>query len=464
MYMSKVPLDISVIYYTSNYLETENPYFVANTKKQLIKAIGKHPLISVSQKPMDFGENICVGDIGRSHRNIYWQMLQGCKAAKTKYVAMAEDDIFYSYEHFHTYVPSRSIFAYDMSKLSLFTWTKPPMYSFRTKRLVVNQLIAPRKMLIEALEERFARVDVLKKKGWTDDQINSKWGDPGRYEDLLGVTVRPRQEFYCNKPSIVFSHEKAFGYETNQGKKKRLGDIKMMEVPDWGRAEDMLKMYYEPNDQKKLWEGLAKKNYKYYINSDYGKNITMDKFHHSGFIDSKRFIFDDNFIKKEGAFLEIGCGAGRILNYLITSFDKIVGIDISGEMIKRAKENIKFINGIHDDEHWIFREKIVLLETDGYTIPQKDNSFNTVFSYLVFQHMKTKEMVESNVKEVYRVLNPGGIFKVRIRTDENKSLDPWWAGINYTEQTFGDLCRKVGFEVLKTESVSNYGLWVWLKK
>jgi len=245
MYLSKTPLDLTVIYYTANYLEEKNPVFVKNTKRQLLKAIGNHPLISVSQKPMDFGYNVCVGDIGRSHRNIYYQILVGCKHSKTAYVAMAEDDILYSYNHFHTYTPKDNKFAYDMAKLSLFTWTKPPMFSFRTKRMVVNQLIAPRDYLIEALEERFARVEELKAMGWSNDKINSRWGDPGRYENKLGVTVREREEFYSAVPSIVFTHENAYGYETNHGKKKLLGDIRIIEEAHWGRAEDVLRQYYE---------------------------------------------------------------------------------------------------------------------------------------------------------------------------------------------------------------------------
>lgn len=237
MYLSKVPLDITVIYYTSNHLEDTNPYFLKNTQRYLLKAIGEHPLISVSQKPMDFGKNICIGDIGRSHLNIYRQILIGSKAAKTKYVAMAEDDILYSYDHFHTYVPKRDKFAYDMQKLSLFTWTKPPMFSFRTKRKVVNQLIAKRDMLVEALEERFAKFP-------DESKIPlSKWGDPGRYEGILGVTVRETEEFHCATPSIVFTHPNAYGYEYNHGKRKRMGDIKMMEVPFWGRAEEVLKLW-----------------------------------------------------------------------------------------------------------------------------------------------------------------------------------------------------------------------------
>lgn len=245
MYLSKEPLDLTVIYYTCNHLEDTNPYFLANTKKQLLKAIGEHPLISVSHRPMDFGRNVVVGDIGRSHRNIYYQILVGAKEAKTKYVAMAEDDILYSYEHFHTYTPKRQTFAYDMQKLSLFTWTRPPMYSFRTKRRVVNHLIAHRDMLIEALEERFARIPELKAMGWDDEMINSKWGDPGRYENLLGITPRETEEFYSGVPSIVFTHPNAYGYEFNHGKRKMLGDIRMYDIPIWGKASEVLKLHDE---------------------------------------------------------------------------------------------------------------------------------------------------------------------------------------------------------------------------
>lgn len=246
-------MNLTVIYYTSNWLDEKNPYFLSNTKKQLLKATDGLPIISVSQKPIDLGQNICLGDIGRSHLNIYKQILIGCRAATTEYVAMAEDDILYSYEHFHSQLPQGDVFLYDMQKWSLFTWSKPPIFSFRMKRRVVNHLIAPRKMLIDALEERFARVEVLKREiplkhpEITDpaSRIIKYWGDPGRYENLLGVTVRESDEFFSKCPSIVFSHEYAYGYEFNQGKKKRLGDIHALEVPVWGRASDVMKLYHE---------------------------------------------------------------------------------------------------------------------------------------------------------------------------------------------------------------------------
>ena len=229
--------DLTIIYYTSNWLDTYNPYFLANTKKQLLEAAKGLPIISVSQKPMDFGVNICVGDIGRSHLNIYRQILIGAKAAKTKYVAMAEDDILYSYDHFHTNVPEKDTFAYNMSKWSIYTWTKPPMFSFKA-RLVVNSLIAKRDMLVEAMEERFNKI-----KGVKDEDIPiSRWGDPGRCEEKLGVSVRATEKFWSTVPNVVFSHPEAFGYG-NLGARKRMGCLRAFEVLYWGKAEDILKLY-----------------------------------------------------------------------------------------------------------------------------------------------------------------------------------------------------------------------------
>lgn len=245
--------NLTVVYYTSNYLDKTNPFFLENTKKQLRRAIGDLPLIVVSHKPVkkfNDGEytNIVTGDIGRSHLNIYRQILWGTQEAKTEYVAMAEDDILYSYEHFHSkqleHDRRPDVFLYDMNKVSLFTWTNPPMFSFRTKRKVVNQLIAPTQYLIDAMTERFDRINDHVLAGGKEEDLLKFFGDPGRYEDKLGVTVRNTFESYCDNPSIVFSHPEAYGY-LNQGSRKRLGDLKIIELYRWGRAEDIMKLWGE---------------------------------------------------------------------------------------------------------------------------------------------------------------------------------------------------------------------------
>ena len=203
------------------------------------------------------------------------------------------------------------------------------------------------------------------------------------------------------------------------------------------------------NKQKQLWEKLAKKNAKYYINSDYGKGINNDKFRESGWNDFVRLIESDELIEKNQSILEIGCGTGRMTEFMPRFFNYVVGTDISGEMIKQAKHRIAGID---------------FIETDGYTLPLDDNYFDIVFSYLVFQHMKTKEMVKSNFKEVFRVLKPGGIFKVRLRIDQVDNMNKWWAGVTYTEKEAIALSEHIGFGVIKTEQVEDYGVWLWLIK
>jgi len=231
--------DLTAIFYTSNHMEG---HFIDKVKEQLLRALGDYPLVSVSQKPMHFGENICVGDIGRSHLNIYRQILIGCKAATTKYVAMTEDDILYSGAHFREKRPDPGYLLYDMFKWSIFTWSRTPIFSLR-RRLVVNHLIAEREFLIEALQERFDKYNCLEFAS-DESKVNlSYWGDPGRYENHLGVTVRPTQEFYATVPGVVFSHPGAFGY-TTRGEKKKLADERAQEIPHWGTAENMLKEYY----------------------------------------------------------------------------------------------------------------------------------------------------------------------------------------------------------------------------
>jgi len=102
--------NLTVLYYTSN---REKPEFEEIIKRKLIEVMGDIPIISISQKPMDFyglfsnkdnnegveylidHKNIVVGDVGLSDYNIYRQMQIGCLEAKTKYVCTAEADCLY---------------------------------------------------------------------------------------------------------------------------------------------------------------------------------------------------------------------------------------------------------------------------------------------------------------------------------------------------------------------------------
>jgi hypothetical protein len=224
--------DLTVVYYSSNYLEDHNPWFVENTKRLLKETILDTPLISVSQKPMDFGTNICVGEIGRSNRNLYWQILQGAKAATTKWIATAEDDIIYSPDHFE-YRPKEDVMAYEMNKWSFFTWSDPLVFSWR-RRKIINSIICTKELFVNAMEER-----LLKHPKYLSEE---HCGEPGRYDKELGVKEIKTEEYYCSYPIVVYSHEDACGYIT-RGPNKELGPVRANELVGIGTTHHVMELY-----------------------------------------------------------------------------------------------------------------------------------------------------------------------------------------------------------------------------
>lgn len=95
---------ITVIYYTSN---REDQVFEEKIRKKLLDTIGDLPLISVSQKPIDFGKNICVGDVGISNQNTFRQFETGAMHATTPFVIATEADCIYPREYFE-FVPENT--------------------------------------------------------------------------------------------------------------------------------------------------------------------------------------------------------------------------------------------------------------------------------------------------------------------------------------------------------------------
>lgn len=104
--------NLTVVYYTSN---REYPRFEEAIRGKLLETIGDIPLISVSQKPIDFGHNICVGDIGVSELNVVAQLMIGAEAAETEFIAPVESDCLYPPDFFE-YRPDRNDTFYYAGK------------------------------------------------------------------------------------------------------------------------------------------------------------------------------------------------------------------------------------------------------------------------------------------------------------------------------------------------------------
>lgn len=167
------------------------------------------------------------------YETIYRRMLEGAKQATTPFVAVIEDDVLYPPEHF-IYRPGLDTFSYNQHRWALFTHGIPT-YSWRNRKSNCS-LIAPRELMIEALEERFAK--------HPNGIRIEHCGELGRerVDKWLGVTVRKSVEWYSKVGIIQINHDGATD-DRSKRHRKELGPVRAFDIPYWNKAEDLIKMY-----------------------------------------------------------------------------------------------------------------------------------------------------------------------------------------------------------------------------
>lgn len=105
--------DLTAIYYTAH---LEHPPTEQAIREKHLESAGDVPIISVSQQPLDFGTNICVGNVGVSDLNAFRQCQLGVQQAKTKYVCPIEADFLYPPAYFQ-FEPPRDDTLYLMNPI-----------------------------------------------------------------------------------------------------------------------------------------------------------------------------------------------------------------------------------------------------------------------------------------------------------------------------------------------------------
>ena len=229
--------DLTLLYYTANRI---SDHFQVKIIDQL-KYACKSSIVSVSQKPMDLGTNICVGETGASLQNIYKQVLIGLRKVKTEYVALVEDDCLYVPEHFN-YRPKT--IAYNLNRWLIHA-DRDKVYSYR-RRPILSQCIAPTKMLLDCLSQREGR-DIPKKYS----------GEPGLFEKKLGLKEYPYETFETKEPNLVVCHNK-----NTSGRKTCGKDAKpRTELVPWGDSKQLLNILgFNMGETKMAKFGRGSKN------------------------------------------------------------------------------------------------------------------------------------------------------------------------------------------------------------
>lgn len=147
----------TVVYYTSN---KEDEVFEKRIRDNILQ-VTDLPIISVSQKPIDFGKNICVGKRGWSYLNAFRQLLIGCEMATTDFVVMAESDCLYPEKGYFDFEPTdlNAIYSYDNVWILNKHWDK-----FKRKEQTHGSMIYGRKWFISFLKECLKGLPMWSKK------------------------------------------------------------------------------------------------------------------------------------------------------------------------------------------------------------------------------------------------------------------------------------------------------------
>jgi ubiquinone/menaquinone biosynthesis C-methylase UbiE len=143
------------------------------------------------------------------------------------------------------------------------------------------------------------------------------------------------------------------------------------------------------------------------------------------------------YLRPDTVFLEIGPGDCQFAFEVAKSVKKVFAVDVSQEITKQISPPKNF----------------ELIISDGCNVPIADRSASVVYSNQLMEHLHPEDSFEQ-LKEIYRVLKPGGFYicvtpnRLAGPHDVSKYFDPVATGFHlqeYTHQELYDLFLKTGF-------------------
>ena len=226
-------------------------------------------------------------------------------------------------------------------------------------------------------------------------------------------------------------------------------------------VEDITKL--SPEERMKAeWNARAKMDTKFAIFSV--DNTTEEDFWKTGIVDRDMILGNDGIKDRDMMFnggkrdhmkcLEIGCAIGRILVPMSKKFEEAIGVDVSNEMVNEGQKHVKDIKNCK------------IIQNSGSDLSMfSDNYFDFCYSYIVFQHITEKIIVEKYITEVSRILKKDCVFRLQVRgiVDDVPDEITTWNGVQYSSQEMNQIVSKNGFEVVEEEGENKRAYWFTLK-
>jgi len=208
------------------------------------------------------------------------------------------------------------------------------------------------------------------------------------------------------------------------------------------------------------WDERARQNARYYVETS-REDWSDEEFFRSGRQTVAEQILNDmtNICQgrnpKQMRVLEIGCGVGRVTRPLAEVFGEVHGVDVSGEMIRRARQALADVPNAS-----VYQNNGMDLAVLGEQV------FDFAFSTIVFQHIPSREVIENYVREVHRLLRPGALFKFQVQGDTRVESRPedTWLGVPFSDEEAVAMALRCGFEPRYRHGAGDQYFWLWYFK
>jgi cyclopropane fatty-acyl-phospholipid synthase-like methyltransferase len=139
--------------------------------------------------------------------------------------------------------------------------------------------------------------------------------------------------------------------------------------------------------------------------------------------------------------LDLGCGSGiPALREIVARGHKAMGVDVSGEQIRRARQNVPEAEIVH---------------ASALDVELPAGMFDAVVSFYVIDHVP-RERHGDLLASVHGWLRPGGWVLLTFEANEQPGVIGEWLGTpmyfsHYDPETSQELVRASGFEIISAE-------------
>ena len=143
-------------------------------------------------------------------------------------------------------------------------------------------------------------------------------------------------------------------------------------------------------------------------------------------------------VRDVGQVCDIGCGPGHVARYLHERGVQVCGVDLSGEMVDRARR---------------LTPAVEFQQGDMMALDIPDGTWGGIVAFYSLIHIPRTDMLHA-LDELRRVLRPGGVLLLSFHIgDDTLHLDDFWGQkvcvdfFFFRSAEMADYLRSAGFEI-----------------